>query len=140
MKQRDAEVDLDPRQRPLQPFGQQLGVTDERFNLGFTEIAAVSTAKAAAESLGAGDADPNPVEVDRGGLTFEHPYCRAVEPTPALARVASVVVVVAEYRDYRDRQAAQLLGEDLGLLRPAAPRQVPGEQQQGGALRKMVEG
>src|ERR1700724_488274 len=106
MKQRDAEVDLESRQRPLQPFGQQLGVTDERFHLGFTEIAAVSTAKAAAESLGAGDADPNPIDIDRGGLTLEYPHRRALEHTPDLALATAVVVVVAEHRDHRDRQAS----------------------------------
>src|SRR6266702_4778324 len=50
-----------------------------------------------------------------------------------------VLVVVAEHGHHRHRQTAQLVGQDLDLLRSTASRQVTGEQQEVGAVLKMLQ-
>src|ERR1700730_5556954 len=114
-------------------------MTDERLHLGFAEVAAVRTSKAATESLGAGDADPDAVDVDGRRLTFENTHARILEDAPHLVFAVGVVVVVAEHGHDRDRKGAQLLSQGPYLLRSAAARQVTGEQQKVGAVVKVLE-
>src|SRR5207245_7838003 len=105
----------------------------------FAEVTALSTPKAAAEPLGAGDADANPINIDGGRLTFEDQNARVLEDPPDLVLAVGVVVMVAEHGDHRDLQAAQLVGQHRYLLRATASRQVAGEQQQIGPVVKMLE-
>src|SRR5205807_8446466 len=113
MEQRDPQVGLEPRQRPLEPVGQHLRMAHECLHLRFAEVTAVSTAKPTAESLGARDADPGPVDIDRGGFTFEYAHPCALEGTPDLVLAVGVVVMVAEDGDHRDRHPTELVGQDL---------------------------
>ena len=134
MEQGDPEVGLESPQRPLEPVGQHLGVADERLHLRFAEVTAVRATKAAAKSLGAGDADPNAVDIERDRLPFEHPDVGVLQNPAHLLLAPGVIVVVAKDGDRRDGQAAQLVGQDRDLLRAAAAGQVTGEEQKVGAV------
>jgi hypothetical protein len=114
-------------------------VADERLHLRFAEVAAVGAPKAAAESLRAGDTDPNPIDIDDRRLTFEDPHARVLEDPPDLVLTPGVVVMVAEHGDHRNPHPAQLVGKDLDFLRSTASRQVTGEEEEVGAVVKMLE-
>jgi hypothetical protein len=99
----------------------------------------MGSAKAAAESLGAGDANAGAIDIDGRGLAFEDPHARVLEDPPDLVLMVGVVVMVAEHGHDRDLHATQLVGKDLDLLRSTASREVTGEQQDVGAVVKMLE-
>ena len=52
--------------------------------------------------------------------------------------LVAVVVVVAEHRDHRHAEAAELRGDAARLVDRAVPGQVAGEQQHVGALRAVA--
>ena len=124
---------------PFQPVGEHFRVADERFHLGLAEVAAMRPSKAAAEALGAGDADPDAVDLQRDAVALEHVDAGGLEDPPDLLLAAGVVIVVAQHGDHRDLPAAQVFGQHLDLLRATAARQVAGEEQQISSLREMFE-
>src|SRR5260370_33327438 len=105
MKERDSEVGVEARQRLLEPIGQHFRVAHERLHLGFAEVAAVGAPKAAAESLGPGDADPRSVDVERGGITFEYRDARLLEDALDLLHTVGLVSMVAEPGEHREPTA-----------------------------------
>src|SRR6266550_3634284 len=79
----------------------------------------------------------NAFDIDGRRLTLEDPNARVFEDATDLLLTVGVVVVVAEHGHHRHQQTAQLVGEDLDLLRSTASRQVTGEQQEISAVSKM---
>ena len=95
--------------------------------------------KTAAEALGTGDAHPDAVHVDGRRLTFEDLDVRVFENATDPRLAVGVVVVVTEHCHHGNRQTSELVGQDLDLFRATASRQVAGQQQEVGAVLKMLQ-
>ena len=97
----------------------------------------MGSAKATPESLGASDADPGAVEVQRYRFTFQDLHANFLQHAPDFSLAVGVVVVVAKHGNHRDREAAKVFGEHANLFRSATARQVAGQQEKVGPIGEM---
>src|SRR5579864_9292598 len=139
VQQRDFKIDVQAAQGVFQAGREFFRMAHEGLHLRLTEVRPMGATEAATEALGSGHADPRAVDLHRRRLALEHPGAGVLEHLADLVFLVGLVVMVAQDRDHRDAQLAQIASEDLDLIRATAAGEVTGKHQQVGAVGQMLQ-
>jgi hypothetical protein len=138
VKRRDAHIGVKRQQRTLQAFTLAPGPdgkslegprVDRRWPLIWPEAATTAGR--------AGDANPRPVrQAHYGGATIQHLDAVAFQRAPECNPAQRSQVVVTKHRDHGQSSRRQELAGRLGFQQAPVLREVPGDKQEVGVLRK----